>query len=183
MKKVELDKFDNSWYNSGIIVKRMLWGMTSLIFFQNPIPWTNALKTLILRCFGSKVGRNVVIKPSVNIKYPWFVSIGDNSWIGEGAWLDSLAKINIGANVCISQGVYIFTGNHDYKKSTFDLIVKPVVIENGAWIGAKATVCPGLTIGTHSVLTAGSVLTTDTGAYKIYRGNPAVEVRDRQIEE
>jgi len=77
----------------------------------------------------------VVFKPSINVKYPWKLEIGDHSWIGEGAWLDSLAPIRIGSNCCISQGVYFCTGNHDWTDPAFGLIVKPIVIEDGAWVG------------------------------------------------
>ncbi len=184
MKTMQLDKFDNSRYKPGNIVKRMLWAIVSMIFFQNFIPWPNGFKCMILRCFGAGegIGRGIVIKPSVNIKYPWFVKIGDYTWIGEGVWLDSLGEISIGKNVCISQGAYLFTGNHNYKKETFDLMVNPVVIGDGAWIAAKAIVCPGVTVGTNAVLSVGSVATKDLEAGKVYQGNPAVEKREREIE-
>ncbi|MBD3295871.1 MAG: colanic acid biosynthesis acetyltransferase WcaF, partial [Candidatus Omnitrophica bacterium] len=183
-----LDRFDNSWYKPGSIVKRFLWTIVSMIFFQSPIPWPCVFKCALLKLFGTHlgagkgIGRGIVIKPGVNIKYPWFVTIGNHSWIGEGVWLDSLGEIKIGANVCISQGAYIFTGNHDYKKEAFDLMVKPVVIEDGSWIGAKAVVCPGVTVATNSVLAAGSVATKDLEAGKVYQGNPAVEKRTREVE-
>ena len=111
------------------------------------------------------MGKGVVIKPSVNIKYPWNLSIGDYSWIGENVW--------------ISQGAMLLCGNHDYKRPTFDLMVKPIVIENGAWVGAQSTVCPGVTMHSHSVLTVGSIASKDLMPYSIYRGNPAVKVAER----
>lgn len=159
----------------------MLWLALSGIFFKSFIPCPLAMKIFMLRTFGARIGEGVVIKPPVTIKYPWFLEIGDNSWVGEGAWIDSLGKVTIGKNVCISQGVYIATGNHDYKKETFDLLVKDVVIEDGVWVGTKAVVCPGVTLKTHSVITAGSVVTHDTEPYTIYQGNPAQAVRKRII--
>jgi putative colanic acid biosynthesis acetyltransferase WcaF len=135
-----------------------------------------------LRLLGAKVGKGVVIKPDVNIKYPWFLEIGDNVWIGEGAWIDNLAYVRIGNNVCISQEAYILTGNHNYKKDTFDLIVNPIVIEDGVWVGAKAIVCPGVTLKTHSVITVGSVITKSTEPYTIYLGITAEPIRKRAIE-
>ena len=74
------------------------------------------------------------------------------------------------------------TGNHNYKKQSFDLIVKPIIIEDGVWVGAKAVVCPGVTLRTHSVITAGSVVTKNTEPYTIYQGNLAVQVKKRIIE-
>jgi putative colanic acid biosynthesis acetyltransferase WcaF len=108
--------------------------------------------------------------------------VGSNVWIGEGVWIDNLVDVKIRNNVCLSQGSYILTGSHDYKKSTFDLILGPIVLEDGVWIGAKSTVCPGVTCSEHSVLALGSVATTNLIKYGIYQGNPAVFKRKRLIE-
>lgn len=118
----------------------------------------------------------------MQIKFPWRLQIGDHSWVGENVWIDNLVAVEIGAHVCISQGAYLFTGNHNYKKTTFDLMVSPIDIKDGAWIGAKAIVCPGATVGSHAVLTAGSVATGNLDEFGIYQGNPAVKVRQRDIE-
>lgn len=133
-----------------------------------------------MRLFGAKVGKGVVIKPSVNIKSPWRLVIGDHAWIGEFVWIDNLVNVQIGNNCCLSQGAFLLTGNHDYKKTSFDLITGSIVLENGVWIGAKAVVCPGVTCHSHAVLTVGSVATDDLDANGIYQGNPAVKVRERK---
>lgn len=179
---VNLSSFDNSWYNPGNKFKRFVWYFKNLFILKTSIPWPNSLKILTLRFFGAKVGKGVVIKPNVNIKYPWFLEIGDNAWIGEDVWIDNLNKVKIGSNVCISQGAMLLCGNHNYKKSTFDLMVGDITLEDGVWVGAKAVVCPGVTMKTHSILTTGSVLTKDAKAYTIYQGNPAVAVKNRIIE-
>ncbi len=183
MKKVDLLKFNNSWYKPGSSIKRFVWYFKNLILLKSSLPWPNAFKVFALRFFGAKVGRNVLIKPNVNIKYPWFLEIGDNVWIGEGVWVDNLGKVKIGNNVCISQGAMLLCGNHNYKKETFDLIVGDIILEDGVWVGAKSIVCPGVTMKSHSILTVGSVLTKDSEEYGIYQGNPAVLVKKRIISE
>ena len=135
----------------------------------------------MLRAFGATLGKGVVIKPKINIKYPWLLKIGDYSWIGEKVWIDNLVPVTITGNCCISQGAMLLTGNHDYKKASFDLITGEIKLEEGVWVGAKATVCPGVTMASHSILAVGSVLSQDTEAYTIYRGNPALAVKKRVI--
>jgi len=182
MKTVNLDNYNNDWYKPGNKVKRIIWYLINMLFFKSSMPYCHRLKILLLRVFGAKAGRNVIIKPNVSIKYPWFLEIGDNVWIGEGVCIDNLAKVRIGNNVCISQLACILTGNHNYKKTTFDLIVSPVNIEDGVWVGARALVCPGVTLKSHSVVTAGSVISKDTESFTIYRGVPAGPIRKRIIE-
>lgn len=179
--QTNLSRYDNSFYRPGSQVKLLLWYLAGRIFINTYLPFPVAIKVLVLRIFGSKIGSNVMIKPKVNIKYPWFLNVGQYAWIGENVWIDNLTMVNIGANVCLSQGCYILTGNHDFTKSTFDLIMKPIFIEDGAWIGAKATVCPGVRVGSHAVLAVNSVATKNLEAYSIYQGNPAEFIKRRDI--
>jgi len=181
MTKVDLSRFDNAWYQPGPVFKRVLWMLVNAWIFKSDLPYPSALKVSLLRLFGARVGQGVVIKPNVNIKYPWFLSIGDFTWIGEGAWIDNLAQVTIGAHACISQGAYLLTGNHDYTSPSFDLMVGPIVITDGAWIGAKSIVLPGTEIASHVVVAAGSVIGGKTEPYSIYRGCPAQWVRQRVL--
>lgn len=182
--KIDLVRYDNSWYNpGGGTLKRILWYFINALFFIDPLNPSSGIKVCLLRLFGAKIGRGVVIKPSVNIKYPWNLSIGNYTWIGENVWIDNLSQVTIGSNVCISQGAMLLCGNHNYKRPTFDLIVKPITIEDGAWVGAQSTVCPGVTMHSHSVLAVGSIASKDLAPFSVYRGNPAVKVADRIISE
>jgi putative colanic acid biosynthesis acetyltransferase WcaF len=162
---------------------RFLWYFTNVLFFLNPLNPFSSLKVFLLRLFGAKIGKGVNIKPSVNIKYPWRLKIGNHAWIGEKVWIDNLADVQIGDNCCISQGVLLLTGNHNYKKSSFDLITREIILEHGTWIGAKSIVAPGVSCASHSVLSAGSIITSNMEAYTIYGGNPAKKIRTRTIEE
>lgn len=178
---VDLSSFENKWYNPGSPVKRVLWYFFNALFLLNPYNPFSGLKVFVLRLFGAKIGENVVIKPRVNIKYPWFLSIGTNSWIGEGVWIDNLGTVEIGNNVCISQGALLLSGNHNYKKASFDLMVGEIKIRDGAWIGAKTIVTGGVCCSELAILTAGSVANGNLEAAKIYKGNPAIIIRDRII--
>ena len=179
---VDLSRFRNDWYNpESSFIKRALWHVINAVVFMNPLVPYYVMKVWLLKAFGARIGRNVVIKPRVNIKYPWFLEVGDNSWIGEGVWIDNSAKVMIGRNACISQGAFILTGNHDYRSITFDLLVAQVIIEDGVWIGAGAIICPNVLLRSHSVVKTGCVVKRDTEEYGVYGGNPAVLEGVRQI--
>jgi len=182
-KTTDLLSYNNHPYNpGGSALKRLIWYYVNLIFFKSGWFPFYGFKVALLRLFGAKVGKQVEFKPCVNIKYPWNLTIGDEVWIGENVWLDSLVMITIGSNVCLSQGAVLLTGSHNYKKTSFDLITGPIVLEDGVWIGAGAIVNQGITAHSHAVLAAGSVATKHLDAYCVYQGNPAVKARERTIE-
>lgn len=179
--KTDLSKFNNSWYKPGNPLKRLVWFLINAIFFKSLLNPFSGLKVFLLRLFGAKVGKGVVIKPNVNIKYPWKLIIGNYVWIGEEVWIDNLDEVVIGNNVCISQGAMLLCGNHNYKKTSFDLMVKPITLEEGVWVGAKAVVTQGVVCKSHSLLTVASVAIKTLDEYSVYQGNPALKIREREI--
>lgn len=179
--KVDLASYNNNHYKPGSFLKRGIWYFVNLLFFNTGLFPLYGLKLFLLKLFGCKIGKGVFVKPNVNIKYPWKLRIGNNVWIGESVWIDNLDDVFIGNNVCISQGAMLLCGNHDYKKSTFDLITKPIFLEEGVWIGAKSIVIGGVTAQSHSVLTLNSVLTKNMEPFSVYSGNPATKSKTRTI--
>lgn len=181
--KTDISKYDNSFYNpGGTAVKRLLWYYVNAVFFKSALNPSSGLKCALLRLFGAEVGKGVMIKPSVNIKYPWRLKVGDYTWIGEHAWIDNLDDVIIGANCCISQGAMLLCGNHNYRKSTFDLMTGKITLEDGVWIGAQSIVCPGVLCRSHAVLAVNSVATKNLEPYSVYQGNPALKIKERIIE-
>lgn len=180
--KTDLSRYDNSWYKHPPFWKNVLWFVVNAIFLNSYLPIPTSIKCFILRAFGAKIGIKVMIKPKVNIKYPWLLTVGDYVWIGEQVWIDSLAEVFIGNNACLSQGAMLLTGNHDYTRSTFDLRVDKITLEDGVWIGAKSVVCPNVTCHSHAVLAVNSVAVKDLKSYGIYQGNPAQWIRERKME-
>ena len=179
---VDLSKFSVGRFARGASApKEMLWIMVSLFLFRLCPFSLSALKRSVLRAFGACVGVGVVIKPNVKITFPWKLTIGDHVWLGEECWLLNLERISIGSHVCVSQRAVLCTGSHNYKSPTFDLITKPITVEDGVWFGANCWVGPGVTVGDHAVLTAGSVATQNLEPFGIYRGNPAIYLRPRII--
>ena len=182
MPAVDLRTYNNDTFDRGSSrLIELLWYFVNVLFFINPINPSSGVKVFLLRLFGADIGKGVVIKPQVSIKFPWKLTIGNDVWIGEEVWIDNLDDVVIGNNVCISQGAMLLCGNHDYKKSTFDLLVRPIILEEGSWVGAQAVVCPGVTLHKNSILTVGSIATKDLNSNTIYQGNPALPVRNRNI--
>ena len=118
----------------------------------------------ILRLFGASIGSEVLIRHDVQIHWPWKLTIGDNSWLGAGSWLLNLEPITIGSNVCISQGAFLCTGSHDRHSPTFEFDNGPIVIGDGVWIAARATVLRGVTVGADSVVGSCALVTKDVPA-------------------
>jgi putative colanic acid biosynthesis acetyltransferase WcaF len=180
-QQTDLSSFDNRWYKTGgNWLLRCLWFCTQALFFGSWLPGSS-WRVFLLRLFGAKMGKCVVIKPGVKVKYPWRPKVGNYSWLGENVWIDNLGDVEIGANCCLSQGSMLLCGNHNYKKKSFDLMVGNIVLADGVWIGARALVCPGVEAASHSILTAQSTATQNMEAWGTYSGNPAVKVREREI--
>jgi putative colanic acid biosynthesis acetyltransferase WcaF len=134
---------------------RVVWYLLNYCIFSTFVPVPSVLKRMLLRVFGAKVGRGVVIKPRVRIKSPWALTIGDYSWLGEDCWIDNQVGVYIGRHCCISQGVYICTGNHDYNDVAFRFLGSGVTISDGCWIGARANVSPGAKLEAMAVIGMG----------------------------
>jgi putative colanic acid biosynthesis acetyltransferase WcaF len=180
INSVHLSLFENKDFDKGAgKIKWFLWLLVSFLLMKPSWIPVMGLKIQLLKLFGAEIGKGLVIKPSVNIKFPWKLVIGNNVWIGENVWIDNLDHVTIGNNVCISQGALLLTGNHDYTLPSFDYRNAPISIEYGVWIGAKAVVCPGVSCKSHSILAVGSIATQNLEANSIYQGNPAKEVRKR----
>ncbi len=178
--QTDLSKFTIGDYVAGPKWKVFIWHFVNYFIFNSALPWPYFTKQALLRLFGAKIGKGLVIKTKVRIKYPWRLSIGNHCWIGESVWIDNLENVAIGDNVCLSQGAMLLTGNHDYTLSDFPYKLGKIILEDGVWIGAKSIVCPGVVCKSHSILTVNSVATKELIQWKIYSGNPAVYIRERK---
>ena len=182
MSGVRLRDYNNSWYQAGRSkLWQSVWFFVGLPIVRCSILPSSVLRVRLLRMFGAQIGSGVVIKPGVRIKYPWHLRVGNDVWLGESCWIDNLTTVRIGDDVCISQGAYLCTGNHNWSDPAFGLAVEPILLGNGSWVGAKAFLSPGVVLGEGAVAAGGSVVTRSVPDYEIHAGNPAAFVRKRQI--
>ena len=180
--RVELARFSVGDYSSGRSFPiRALWFLVNAWVLQNPANPSSAIKRIVLRAFGAKIGRRVYLKPGISVKNPWMLEIGDDCWIGEGVWFDNLLPISVGANVCISQSAYLCTGNHDWSDPAMKYKLGAIRVEDGAWICTRAMVMSGATVGRNAIVGAGAVLARDAEDGWIYTGNPAQKTKKRKL--
>lgn len=179
--RMQLDTFSSTGFDRGASrAVEAAWLVLSGILVASWLPGSS-WRALLLRAFGAQIGEGVVIKPGMRVKFPWRLTVGDYTWIGEDVWIDNLAHVTLADHVCVSQGAYLCTGNHDWSSESFDLILQGINVETGAWIGAKSFVAPGALIRQCAVLTAGSAASGTLDPYTIYGGNKAIAVGSRKI--
>jgi putative colanic acid biosynthesis acetyltransferase WcaF len=182
LPSVDLSTFDNSDFDRGASrALELAWIITRSALFEHGPVGLDALRQFALARYGAKLGARGVCRRGVRITFPWRLELGDQCWLGEDAWLLNLAPIRLGNNVVISQRAFLCTGSHDWCDTAFGLQTAPITVEDGAWVGASAFVGPGVTIGSHAVVTAGSVVTRDLPPYTICSGNPCVPVKPRVL--
>lgn len=156
--KIDLSRFRRPAPSAHIpLVKQCAWYLVSAMFFEGRvlslIP--SAAKRRILSAFGSQIGAGFVCKPRVKIKSPWYFKCGSHVWLGEAVWIDNHCDVVLGSNVCVSQGVYLGTGNHDWSDLEFAFFCRPIVIGSSVWITAFRRLRPGTVIEDNTVVLDG----------------------------
>jgi putative colanic acid biosynthesis acetyltransferase WcaF len=175
-----LNKFNQpSNFRGRSAITVQLWWLVQATLFACSPQFMYAWRNFLLRLFGANIGKNVIIRPTVRVTYPWKLTIGDYAWVGDHAELYTLGKISIGKNAVISQNCYLCTGSHDFRSEAFDIYQKPIVVEDEAWVAADVYIAPGLTIGKGAVIGARSSVFSDMPAGMICLGSPARPVKPR----
>ena len=171
-----LDQFAGAGYDKGRpLPVQILWLLVSGLVVRR---WwcPMVLRLTILRAFGARLGQGVVIRHDVKIHWPWKLSVGDHSWVGEGVWILNLEPVTIGSQTCISQGVLLCTGSHNRFSPSFEFDNAPIEIGNGVWVAARATVLRGVTVGADAVVGATALITRDVEAGDLVLAPPARRV-------
>jgi putative colanic acid biosynthesis acetyltransferase WcaF len=181
--KTSINSRNISPVTTGRKIKRLLWAFVERTFFRMSFHTWNRWRAMLLRMFGAKIGRKCIIRRTVRVYYPWNLTMGNLSTIGDRAELYNLGPVTIGSRVTISQLAYICAGTHDYTKASMPLLTPPITIEDDAWICALAFVGPGTVVGPGAVVAASSVVVKDVPPWKIVGGNPAKVIRDRDYDD
>lgn len=161
----------------GVLCWEICW---SIFCSWTPKP-ANAWRLLILRSFGAAVGPNAFVHQRARIAVPWHLEMQERATLGDRANIYALAPIVIGKGATIAQEAYICAGTHNFSSDRMELLTREIQIGEGAFVGARAFVMPGVRIGEYAVVGACSVVTRDVPPWKIVAGNPAQVVKEREI--
>jgi putative colanic acid biosynthesis acetyltransferase WcaF len=159
-----------------------IWWIVQSVLVSTSPQFMYGWRRFVFRAFGARIGKNVLLRPSVSMTFPWNVEIGDDTWIGDNVVLYSLGKIKIGNNVVVSQNSYICSGTHDFCKVSFDMERHPVVIEDQVWVANDVYVAPGITIAIGAVVGTRSSVFNDLPAGMICYGSPAKAKKRRVVD-
>lgn len=151
---------------------------------QRSVLCPSSIRSRILRFFGASIGSRTNIRHGVHVHWPWKLSVGDDTWIGVGAWILNLAPVTIGDDVCISQQVMLCTGSHDADDPAFEFDNAPIVVNDGAWLAARATVLRGVTIGTGALVGATTLVVSDVPSRaRVLAQVPSIQNAERRSDQ
>jgi putative colanic acid biosynthesis acetyltransferase WcaF len=165
-------------YSAADLVRRIMWAFGQCLIRCSPRPCF-AWRRVVLRCFGARIGHQVHVYPSTRIYFPWNLTVGDWSAIGEDVLIYNLGPVTIGSRATISHRAHLCAGTHDYTRPDLPLLKPPIEIKDQAWVCADAFVGPGVTIGEGAVLGARAVVVKDVEPWTVVAGNPARVVKTR----
>lgn len=168
-----MEKISNRLYNYWLDFELML------LRWVGHLP-SHSIRKLEYKFFGIKIGKDSVIHMWANFFDPKNIKIGDDTIIGDHAFLDGRAKLSIGNHVNIASSVMIFNSEHDLSKNNFLAIVEPVEIGDYVFMGPRVIILPGVKIGKGAVVAAGAVVTKDVSDFTIVGGIPAKVIGERK---
>jgi putative colanic acid biosynthesis acetyltransferase WcaF len=160
-------------------LRARLWRLVWVLFYR-PTPWfMYKFRVFLLNSFGANIDYSAHPENSSFVEFPWNLTMGKKSSIGEGSWIYCLDKIVIGENSCIGQGCQLITGSHNYKSKNFEMITAPISIGTGCWLTSSVTVLMGVNINDYSVVGINSLVTKSIDANRVALGQPTKIVGKR----
>ncbi len=162
-------------------VGRILWAIAWTVLFRPSPRVFYGWRRMVLRWFGAKIGHNARIAPSVRIWAPWNLTVGEEASLGYSVDCYCVEPIRIGSHATVSQEAFLCAATHDVHDPHMGLVSAPIVIDDQAWVCARAFIAPGVHIGVGGVVGACAVATRDVAPWTIVVGNPARFLKQRDL--
>lgn len=169
---VQASAFASPWTRReqiGMLVWEYAWAVLCQWTPKPLNPW----RVWVLRRFGARIEGRPFVHQRARVQIPWHLTLHDRACLGDGAMAYSLGPITIGARATVAQEAYLCAGTHDFADDHLPLQTAPIVIGEDVFVGARALVLPGVTVGARAIVGAGSVVTRDVPAGMVAAGNPA----------
>lgn len=165
-------------------IKRYLWTVVWNVLAR-PFPKSTLMpwKRFLLRMFGAKLSSTCAVYNNAKIFMPWNLIMKDHACIGCNVDCYNAAPVTIGINATISQGAYLCTASHDISSPHHEQVQAPIVIEDRAWVAARAYIGPGVTVGEGAVVGATASVYKDVEPWTVVGGNPAKFLKKRVIKD
>ncbi len=183
MAELDLKNYKNR-HSTASKIARVMWNVVWLILFRptpNRIGIFSAWRVFLLRLFGAKIGKHCVVMNSVLVWQPWKFKMGDYSCLSEGVNCYTVDQITIGNQTTVSREAFLCCASHDVTSPIMELTYAPITIGCNAWLGARAFICPGITVGDGAVVAACGVATKDVEPWTVVGGNSAKVIKKREL--
>jgi putative colanic acid biosynthesis acetyltransferase WcaF len=180
MQRLDLFRVPAGFRGRSAVFVQLWWVVQASLFRWSP-QFMYGFRRWLLRLFGARIGERVLIRPTATVTYPWKLTVGDHSWIGDDVVLYSLGPILVGNNSVISQNSYVCAADHDYRQADFPIRERPIRVGSGVWVAAGTFVGPGVTIGDGAVVGARSAIFESLPARTICYGHPCRPVKPREM--
>lgn len=179
---VDISQYD-SRFSLRNKVGRLAWNLVYWLLFRpfapGPLrPW----RIFLLRSFGARVDRTANVYASCRIWAPWNLRMGKFACLGPGVDCYNQGSISIGDHTIVSQKAYLCASTHDHTQRNFPLVLRPIAIEDQAWVAAEAFIGPGVTVGQGAVVGARSAVFRNVAPWSVVGGNPATFIKNRDVQ-
>ncbi len=166
-------------FSLAVRIHRLIWNVTWFLLASWTPPILHRWRRFLLKLFGAQMAEVCDVRGSARVWYPPNLIMENFTLLAEGVTCYNMGLVMVGSGTIISQRAFLCGGTHDIDDPNWQLVTKPIIIQEHCWIAAEAFIGPGVTVGRGAVLGARGVATRDLEQWTTYGGNPAKPIGRR----